>query len=158
MKNISTKIYSIPPPGEKLTWRYSINKQTDPFYCSLCTYCTPLAGFFKDDMSPWILSCIREYRTVYIYHTIAIHHQNWIQVTLRWYFVQYSTVRTVHTTHLPSGLKSSVTFCVDLFYQNSTGYHAKFTSILQLFSSKITCSILEPYSTLIQEVSLQTQH
>jgi hypothetical protein len=25
---------------------------------NLCTYCTYLAGFFKDYMSPWVLSCI----------------------------------------------------------------------------------------------------
>jgi hypothetical protein len=43
-------LHKCPPPGELLTSRQISS--------NLCTYCTHLAGFFKDDMSPWVLYSI----------------------------------------------------------------------------------------------------
>jgi hypothetical protein len=49
-------------PQER-NWLSGINKQTGFFLC-VCTYCTHLAGFFKDDTSPWVLYSIHIQRAL----------------------------------------------------------------------------------------------
>jgi hypothetical protein len=53
---------NVPPPEEKLTERY---KQIDRISSKVCTYCTQLAGFFKDDTSPWVLYSIHIQQITY---------------------------------------------------------------------------------------------
>ncbi len=55
---IATKIYL---PGERIWCKE--NKQSRQIPSNLCTYCMHLAGFFKDDMSPWVLSSIHIQRS-----------------------------------------------------------------------------------------------
>jgi hypothetical protein len=51
-KRICTKYTT---PGKEAYLKGQINRQIPS---KLCTYCTHLAGIFKDDMSLWVLSSI----------------------------------------------------------------------------------------------------
>jgi hypothetical protein len=94
MYNICTyvhvHIYKNEPPWERI-WRKE-NKQAEIRF-NLCTYFTHLAGFFKDDMSPWVLSSICTHSTV---DALLWLYQHILGMNLDWVWRHYAVPDYVH--------------------------------------------------------------